>query len=1070
MHIFHRVLRRRHRTHHNLNFLMVNKVKGKRYSRAQRGFSLIELATAIAVFGALAGVVTLSIAKAQLTATSMRHERQVREAVSNYVDQISTGGYQELFDGSFDRPDACEYDATRSCTEVWGRSIEVQYEIEALDDPLGSSPDASMAVKLSGSTTVNERSIVISKTVVAPNAAWLGNDGLLRIRVAGGFEGRLYLMSASGDSIASGTSSNGRAVMRAPSSLCSSASPCRLALTPSGRWEHEGWGIDAVSAIGLAGRIELRSGAVQESAVRTFEKAPLTVLLTAENDSGAISNPRVAGSVCLWLRLHDGVSERSIPGCNNVQADRIVFERYAPLESEPTKLLLIASNTPVSIGADKSDGSCPQVNGMVVYRESGWGSGGACTSYTWGTPTEAKLNGVAVDIEKSFEYSGASDMVVNWVGPNARPASGFGPEPRWAKPRTSGSCATTESCSPVTSAPEAVECPGQHCYSSAEVAPILSAPSVGSAGVHSISISSNTSISSTLSGVSVDSNGSDTTSVSLVNSPTGLTLTYLDEDDEVQTYGNGDTLGSYTGYSGDLPITLKSESNFEYGVLRVRLTGPGGTRIVPIAVGTGRAPWAVTTVGTDIAQNSTSTIPVKVVASDGEVLAGAMVSVSGLPVNVSAVPVSSNSNGVAVITLTAAAVPVGEDYVTVTAEKNGESVSTTVRLNVTATISNISITTANVSQSGSTPIVVTATDATGSPVAGGVVELDVLDGAGPALGLRARPAGCVTGSSGSEIGTCRSSLIADAGAPTRSFTVRASAGSVTATDSSTVTPTVRRLLFTGASVRQGSTVSEVIEAVDGVGSPISGVTITVTVLQANGVTGTVNGVTGANGKSTVTFTADNDAANGSRQVKFEAGTVSVKSSISVKSTVATVTASLPNFVLGTAGQITLTARDAKGMIVPSELLFVTVPQSFYAPVSVRTDTSGVAKFSVLIPSSYIGAGGLLEIFADNVKIDEFMLTIGSNRASVTTSDSLSRLAGEQSLTLMVRDSNGAPVGGKKVVVSSSQKSFQFSPFCTSNANGECTVTVNLPRTVTEQLLRIIVNVDGVRTDSSVVVK
>jgi prepilin-type N-terminal cleavage/methylation domain-containing protein len=79
----------------------------------RRAYSLIEVAIALAVFGLLAGLVTVAIARAQLGAVGARFEREARGIMTSMVDQVSTGDTQGLIDGSFIRPNTC---SDRSCS------------------------------------------------------------------------------------------------------------------------------------------------------------------------------------------------------------------------------------------------------------------------------------------------------------------------------------------------------------------------------------------------------------------------------------------------------------------------------------------------------------------------------------------------------------------------------------------------------------------------------------------------------------------------------------------------------------------------------------------------------------------------------------------------------------------------------------------------------------------------------------------------------------------------------------------------------------------------------------------
>ena len=1048
---------------------LLNRVRVRHRGTHRRGYSLIEVAAAIAIFGALAGVVTLAVARAQLTATETRFERQVRDVISAYVDQVATSEYGELFDGNFVRPDACAADASRSCATVWGRDFEVVWSTAAIADPLGASPDASMAVLLEASTEVNDRELAVNRTVVAPNAAWMGSDGLLRIRFDGAYTGRLHLMNADGDGVASADAANGRAIMRAPAEQCTTSEPCRLALTPAGRWEYDGWSLDARTALGAPGRVVLHAGAVTDLGARITTAAPLTVWLSARNAAGSASVPSVAGSVCLWIRFHDGVATRDVPGCNTEDVDRIVFERYAPSLPSDDRPLLIPLDTEVTLSTDRLSGGCPVVDGMVVHQgASGWVTGAACTSYTWGTPETVLLNGSSIELGEPFEHAGADELDVEWSGAQARPAAGYGSELRWVKPRTAGACSATASCSPLSVAPEINECPGQHCRSSATVAPSLAGPVRGSGAVYAFSIGASSSASVTFTGVSVDAGASSVTTMSLSQIPSGVTVTrttIVDDEEVTETFGEGDVIGSYTGYTGSVAaVTVTTPAGYSHGVFRVILNGPGGSRTVPVAAGSIRVPWQITTAGTSVAQNGSSEIRVRVVASDGELLEGALITVGNLPGNVAAGTATTDTSGLADVTVTAGATAVQRAQVEVTATYESRTVSRATTLDITATITSLTVTTGTVGQASNAPISVTARDAVNALVAGGVVELDVNDGENAALGVRARPAGCTTASDGPSLGSCAAVLVADAGAATKSFTLRASTATVSATTTFSVAPTVRRVLFDGGSVRQGRSVELEAEAVDGVGAPMPGVLIVATVTDARGVSITTDGLTDAEGRTTLQLTATENAVKGVRQVTLVAGGSSTTARVAVTSTVKTVTAVTPGIRVGGSGQVSITARDVNGVVVPLTELGISVPTGMRAPALVRTNTEGVATFSVQAPSDFTAGPRQITVSFEGVALEVFTIQVDYGVGSVLATTALDRTAGSKNLVLRVTTVDGAPLENRSVQISSPFSSIIVAPNCTSGADGSCSVTVNLPRTIPKQIVTLTAIVEGRRIE------
>ena len=1022
--------------------------KGLSRTHRRRGYSLIELAAAIAIFGALAGVVTLAIARAQLSATTTRYERQVSDVVGSYVDQAATSEYSTLVDGSYPRPNSCDDDASMSCATVWGRDIRISWNVTSSQDPLRQSSDASMSLQLTASAALSTgRTITSGRTVVAPSAAWLPGEGVLRVQVSGdGFEGRLYLLNSAGEAVASADAVAGIAVFRLSSTRCSSAAPCRIALSSSGGWRTEGWTIDAVSATGR-NKIALTAGAVSDAAISVTHPASLTVMLRAKNDNGASSTPTVAGSVCLWAALNDGTGQRNISACNSDRSDRVTFSEYSINGS--SQLLPIAGRSVLQLSADSASGACPSVDGMRVY-DGGWVDGATCTSWTWGSPSSLVLGSATQSFGKAIRVVEDTKVTAVWEGSGSRPATGYVNEPRWSKPRTAETCSATATCVPLSTIPESILCPSAHCLSDAVAAPSLVGPSYGTYGIHSVAVTAGDTTTFSISAISTDAGSSDGTSVSIAQLPAGGVLRDLEEN----VLSEGDSLFGYTGRTGTASFQFVADGGFNHSTMIIQLSGPGGTRNERIVLTEGIIPVLVIADPARVYQNGSGALSVTIIGSDGDVMSGATVSVGNGPSGVAFSQAVTNSSGTATLTATAGAASAGSSTLTATASKSGVSASSDFNMKVLQKVTQISVTTGTVGQGATAPVVISATDATGAAMVDGIISLDVLDGAAGAIGVRVKPAGCVTGTNGS----CSAVLSADPGASTREYTLNASNGGVSASTVFSVAPQVRKVFISQGSIMQGGGVDIVASVVDGTGAPMSGVLVTAAV--GSGLSASVQGSTDSNGRTTIHLSATNNATAGARSITVTAGTKQVIGSVKVTTRVTYVEGSSATLVVGSYGQVRIVAHDISGRAVPNADLYLSAPSGLSLPAMVRTGSDGSVRFSVRVPGDYAAGPRQVMVSWNEIEVGAFTIPIVYSARVLTAANTLNKNLTSQDLGVLLRDANGSPVGNKVVSLSSNTIGVSIVGACVTDASGVCHVTVNFTKDLPAQLLTFSARIDG----------
>ncbi|MFM7088925.1 MAG: hypothetical protein ACKOW9_05360, partial [Candidatus Paceibacterota bacterium] len=828
--------------------------------------------------------------------------------------------------------------------------------------------------------------------------------------------------------------------------------------TPEGSYLYNGYSIDAKSAVGEVGKIVILEGGITSSAVVVKESSQAVIKLSAENEEGFISSPSVKGSVCLWLSFNDGVTDREVARCNTEYADRVIFDDYTPGNDVGIKLGFL-NGLSYRVSLDRPSGGCPSVEGSLIHKEGlGWVSGSNCTSYTWGLAESYSIGGVEYSILDSLEYLD-NEIELLWSGENASPAAGYGYELRWSKPRATGACSSNNSCQPVTSSLESVACPGEHCYSEAIVAPILTAPVRGEYKVPSIAFSPNTSQSITFSALSVDASSSESTSLSFSSIPVGITAVLYEYNSNNVLVENviteNEVFGSYQGKSGNTSIELRSTAGFGFGILTLLLNGPGGVREVEIAVGNSVFPWSIESSGVSIKQGGASVINVKVVGSNGELFSGADVSAEGLPLGVSASSSVTTSGGAATLLLAATNPLVQSASFSIRAGFSGRSALTSVLLNISPSPGEIVFNNVSVTQGGSVNASALVRDMSGNLLEGAVVSFEVGDGAGLSKNVYAVPSGCVTSGAGS----CSVELVATNKSAAGQYSVNISSGSVTVQGSVNVSQRVSKILAKGGSLRQGKFIDIDITLLDGVGALVSGRSITAT--TGTGLTLSSINPSGSDGKSVLRVSAGLSASIGVRNVVISSGDSSLTVPVTIKSRVAAVSTDPVYVKQGGAASVVVELLDPNGVLVDNVEVSLSASTGVTVPEKLRSGVDGKLRFSVLTSSSAPLGDGSFSVSYDGVVIDTVSITVSSIDLRVRSSGVVSSGAGSRSISFTVEKGDGSKIEGKSLVVRSANSNVLINNgSCISSSVGECVVEANFQRKINELYLFFYATVDG----------
>lgn len=932
-----------------------------RARRRGRAATLAEVSVAFGLFLVVsAGLVGVAV-QARTGEIGVRTQRALAEQVTAAAAQVAAMPFDDLLADAFTVPEACPGTAGGaaglSCLDLAGRTWQVAWTVQPGLADAGGVDYLDVTAAVTGA-----RGVPVTHTlrVAAPTPGYSSGTGLVRVSLdadpaqLAALAGGVRLVHADGSAVAAAAvGSDGHAVLRDSTGGCTSDDPCYLGLSSGANYARASSAADAASlnasaVAGPAAAIVTTAGHTVAVAAELVTPARAVIELEAANASGT-GSPDVPGSVCVWATFNDGGADRSVPFCNSDDPARITLGDYAPSPGSALRLP-VPAGAAVLISGDHPSGTCPAVDGQLVHGGAGWVPGAVCTSWTWGLP---ELFGPDAGPLVAVPASGATitnaDAVwrARWSGAGARPAAGYDGEPTWGKPRQAPGCAATATCLSLGAAvPEALACPGEHCLSTANYLPRLTAPATGPAGTATVA----TPAGST-TGFSLVADDAD------ADSPAGLTVTVAGLPPagvgQVQLGGSPVTVGQVLS-AGTAPATVplqfvRNPGQTSTVSFTVRLDdGQGGVAVVPVGLYEHATAWQVSADDIRVPQNGSGVLAVRVTGSDGQPQAGALVAVTGAGAGVSVSAATTNSSGVASVPVTAAAAAAGDRVLTV----SSGAASTTATLTVTPAAGALTVTASGAGQGGAGTVTVTAQDAAGDPFPGAVVFVSVTDAATSTLSARVYPqySGCVTGPGGG----CSMGLVVDPAAKAGPYTVHAASGTFTDTAAVSVTPVATYLTATPVTVAAGGSVAAQLRVTDGAGDPLAGVLVSAT--GAGGVNASPAAASDAGGYVDVSVTAGVGASTGRHVLTLSAGSGTGKLVVTVTGVAASLTA--PGAVTAAAGDavpVPVTVRDGSGGLLSGAVVTFTGPAGWRVTATATSGADGVATATVQPPRGAAGS-------------------------------------------------------------------------------------------------------------------
>lgn len=404
---------------------------------------------ATGLFLAVAGTMTLAVAKGVSTASQNRVQRQVADAAADQLVALAALPYADLAANTFTPPNRCATDtalvgtAARSCVTVGAVEHQVTYSMTrgAASAELGASASyldvtAKVILMTGGAAPTN---ISVTRRVNGPAVAYDVGRSTVRVTLGGAYADiartipasgttpasinaaarPLYVLNAADTSQILGSGyadATGHAYISVPDGSCVESSPCLLGLSSGNRPLEVGpfgltlstaqpartsvpvGGANAGQSFPSLGSIVLPPGGGQADAFATvFRKSRAVLQLVGRNASSGTALNSVAGSICLWATFHDGRSDRSVPLCNTTSAGSVMLDSYAPDPArapdpaDPARPYVLAPmpvGTPITFTTDSPDRTCPRLPGMVGHNNNAWRDAAVCTSWTWGQPRQ----------------------------------------------------------------------------------------------------------------------------------------------------------------------------------------------------------------------------------------------------------------------------------------------------------------------------------------------------------------------------------------------------------------------------------------------------------------------------------------------------------------------------------------------------------------------------------------------------------------------------------------------------------------------------------------------------------
>lgn len=1003
-----------------------------RYSKSSKGYSIVEVAVALAVFSLIAGMVTVAIARAQFSAATIRFEREAREVVSSLVLQASTNNYRDIVEGTFKRPSPCLNSFTNSCINIQGREIVVQWftDIGEEEVPVGQLPSKAT---LRAVAELPQGSFVNSgKTVLLPKGLDQ-RESVLNVTLTGAsYGGEIYLISASGKQLSVGTPISNVVTLRTTADSCTLSKPCYLALTGSGdTYTGDPLGLGTLTLSSENSRYIILKGGVESSVTVTLAQISYLELdLIANNPGGYEGSPAELGSVCLWVSFNDGETDRDEGYCNTEVPGKIFIKNYKGNNNEYKGF---SAGQTVTLRVDSVNGTCPTLKGGKAYTGKGWVTGGVCTSYTWGVPLLLEGPGGSTSFNGSniALVAGKNQYSVIWEGSGARPATGYLNEDTWDWPRASGTCYLNDSCKPSYTTPETTQCPNKHCYFIGKNPPVLYSPQTVP-GVYSVQVNSGSTSNFTLDWIDSDNKPNKIVQGTLIKNANEGVLTNAGK-----VFQEGDVVFSQYGATGSYSMSYSPTtfSGLDYFTIRLQ-DETGAYADYKVALYNGNRPWLVNYTPSIISQGATALLDIEIIGTDGVPVQGVDLILTKKPKKSEYSEIKTNASGNALLPFYVNDTKTGKHTLTLQGSKNGFTTTQDVEIYVQPSVASVSVTSVTVGQGSTGSVKVKALDYNNNTMENALVAVNLTTGPG-GEGVVIRPSACLT----NESGNCNVSVYASSSATAGVYEIQAVSNGKTSTGKVTVSGNGVIILADEVNVALGGETTMKISLRTSGGGAIPGANIVA--VGPPGVGFTSIPPTNATGQTEITVVASNNATPGESVIdlSYEGSTSSIQLNIISQASYVNINPSEVFLPQGAEKLVEVTAYDIKGKPVPG--LDLTIQSGdLIVTKNGKTNSSGEMSFVLKAPQSAGLGERFVSVFSNGKLLDSLSAQVVPKLGLVTMLDSLTKNT-TQKVRVSFKDISGKPLVNTKTGLESLSPGVIVNSTALTDNNGVATFEVTV---------------------------
>lgn len=1052
--------------------------------RRRRGFTLLEVGVAAALFSVALGLVSLAVARAQYAAASSRNVAATAQEVEFLLERVAARGGEALSSGPVDAPDPCPEDTARSCMTVRGRTVRVSWSVEqGLLWRTASAAGGSSSLKITATAT-SDAGFTIERSTDIPVPP---PGTLLRVVPRGGpYDGPVFIAEADGrlvtysDGYPVGTIITGGAEARIqlPEGRCLTAGECYLALAPNGSTSS---GNSALSPESVLTSVVVVEGRISEHTFDVHEIRTMSVLLEATDPSGRRANPSVAGSVCLWINGRRAGLDVTYGGaCNDEDATIVTFATLTPDPSRPHALASLPEGENLYISTSTAGDACPAITGSVRPYAGEWiptsvedgdpaGTLELCADEMWGEPTalrsgfQEQPSPVADTAIRISALSAAPFPVLMWsaVSPDplqegaALPAAGTVGSERIHLPWQVPYECSSEVCQPVAGF---------------TTAPMLDLPVLGSFGTQGLYVGSAGDTELTVP----ISSATGATTITALDIPSGAALqvydrTYMQPDPpEVEEPGStGPWLTVAEGaplpggaYDSGEPVRLRFQpsAGFQGGALILRATAGGRVSESTLWLLGDSPPGIASTAAPRMAVlqgDAGVTFPFFAVLWSGELWSDGNVSThfsENAPEGI-VLSISLSEREVQAVVDPDAPPTAGRYQASIELPEYTAGITLSV-LQSAALLMFPSETNSALSQAGaqgtSTELEIEAYDLSGAALPGWPGWIAVYDGRQlPARGVGSREVGCMT----SETGRCSLTFVVDIAAETGPYSLTPAVGARSFAGSLAralqVSSNMTGLVVDSVSTATGTSAAVSARTQDPSGRPMQGVQLSLSGLP-QGIEASVPAATSSSGSTRFILQVGQDVQPGEYIYSISVtGGGNVGTSTQARITVASIAVSLvegPSVEVGTGGSATATiqASSADGSAISGRVLQTRSDvEGLQADTIVVTGASGAANISFSVSSRFSGtlpADVYVQVISSGQIVGEIPVRILPGLGQVRVIGNIVP-GGSSVVTLELLGRNGESMEGRPVELrtqaSSSIAVEGILPPCSGNALLAC---------------------------------